>query len=100
MAVSKTIAWSKRALNQFENIYRFIFEDSEQNAEKVRKDILDIVAKVAQYPDSFSPEQYKKDNDGSYRYFEKHRVRVTYHVMEDIILIVRVRHTSMKPKFM
>ena len=41
MATSKQIAWSKLAFKQFENIYNYIFEDSEQNAEKVRKEIID-----------------------------------------------------------
>ena len=98
MEISKKIAWSKRALKQFENIYRYIFENSEQNAEKVRKEILDEIAKASKYPESYSPEMYKTNNDGSYRYFEKHRLRVTYRVMEDSIRIVRVRHSSMRPK--
>lgn len=98
MATSKGIAWSKRSLTQFENIYRFIFEDSEQNAEKVRKEILGQIDKAALYPESFSIEIYKKNNDGSYRYFEKHHIRITYRVMENDILIVRLRHTSMQPK--
>ena len=98
MATSKQIAWSKLAFKQFENIYSYIFKDSEQNAEKVRKEILDQIRKAAQYPENFSLEIYKTNNDGSYRYFEKHRIRVTYRVMEESILIVRVRHSSMKPK--
>jgi plasmid stabilization system protein ParE len=97
MEAPKRIAWSKQGLKQFEKAYKFLKRDSEQNAENVRFEILEKIAKAAVYPEIFSLEKYKKNNDGSYRYFEKHHLRVTYRVLNDAIWIVRVRHTKMRP---
>jgi len=38
-----------------------------------------------------------KDNDGSFRAFEKYNYRVTYKVKETEIIIARVRHISREP---
>jgi len=42
-------------------------------------------------------DQYKKNNDGHYHYFELLRHRVSYYAKEQEIIIVRVRHVNRKP---
>ncbi|MBS1566856.1 MAG: type II toxin-antitoxin system RelE/ParE family toxin, partial [Bacteroidetes bacterium] len=43
------------------------------------------------------PDKYKTNNDGSYRAFEKHRYRIVYRFGNNIIRVLRVRHTSREP---
>jgi len=95
---NRKITWSKSALKQFEAAINYIAEDSIQNAEKVRKEILEKIEKVTLYPEIHSPDKYKTNNNGSYRAFELHRYRIAYRIKEKEIYIFRVRHTSREPK--
>jgi hypothetical protein len=70
---------------QFEKNYLFIKEDTEQNAENVRTAILKNISKAAIYPESFSLEKYKRNNDGSYQYFEKFHLQIFYRVVHEAI---------------
>jgi plasmid stabilization system protein ParE len=95
---SRKICWYKRALRQFNEAIEYIAKDSMQNAEKVKQDILEIIGKLPDYPTIHPPDKYKKDNDGNFRVFELHHYRISYHVSDTEIRILRVRHTSREPK--
>ncbi|MBA4140345.1 MAG: type II toxin-antitoxin system RelE/ParE family toxin [Segetibacter sp.] len=69
-----------------------------KNAIKVTEDIYEAVNKAISNPEIYGPDKYKMDNDGSYRAFEKHRYRISYRFIKEVILVLRVRHTSRNPK--
>lgn len=94
----KKITWSKSALKQLEAAIIILPKTPFKNAGKVRKEILKKIEKPAQYPEIYSPDKYKINNDGSYRAFELHRYRIAYRVKEKEIFIFRVKHTRRKPK--
>jgi len=75
---------------------KYISNDSPRNAEKVIEDIL--IEKAIENPEIYGPDKYKSANDGSYRAFEKHGYRIGYRFTKDIIRVLRIRHTKMKPK--
>lgn len=89
--------WSKRAKLSLQKAYEYIAKDSIQNATKVRDEIIDISIELLKHPEMFPPDKYKKNNDGNWRAFEKHRYRIAYRVMPNEIRIVRMRHTSRSP---
>jgi plasmid stabilization system protein ParE len=89
--------WSKRAWLQLQKVYLYILLDSFQNAEMVRDDLIDITIDLCNYPTKYPPDKFKKDNDGTWRAFEKHSYRVSYRVKQHEIRIVRLRHTSRSP---
>lgn len=95
---NRKITWSKIALKQFEAVINYISEDSIQNAEKVRKEILEKIQNITANPEIYYTDKYKKNNDGSYRAFELHRYRIAYRITEKEIRILRIRHTSREPK--
>jgi len=78
--------------------YIYICQDSPQNAIKVIDDIITSMDRAITNPEFYSADKYKINNDGSYRAFEKHHYRVTYRFSQNIIRILRVRHSKMKPK--
>jgi plasmid stabilization system protein ParE len=84
---NKKIIWSKVAAKQFEVAIKYIAADSIQNAEKVRKEILEKIERLILHPEIYSPDRYKTNNDGSYRAFELHRYRIAYRVLENEIFI-------------
>ena len=52
---NRKIIWSKSALKQFEAAINYIAEDSIQNAEKVRKEILEKIERLIAHPEIYSP---------------------------------------------
>lgn len=95
---SRKISWDRRALIQFNKAILFIAEDSIQNAEKVVADIISQIEELPAQPERYPPDKYKLKNDGNYRAFELHRLRVAYFVGVDFVRILRVRHTSREPQ--
>ena len=95
---NRKIIWSKTALKQFEFAINYIAEDSIQNAEKVRTEILEKIEKLVLNPEMYKADKLKTNNDGSYRAFELYHYRIAYRFIEKEILIFRVRHTGREPK--
>ena len=93
----RTIVWSADAKKQLREAYKYISEDSLQNAVKVCKDIVAITRKLPSRPGHYPPDKYKLNNDDTYRAFEKHHYRIVYRVLDTEIRILRMRHTSMEP---
>ena len=89
--------WSKRAKAELQKAYLYILLDSLQNAEMVRDDIIDLTIDIANYPEKYPLDKFKKDNDGTWRAFEKHHYRISYKITSSEIRIVRLRHTSKSP---
>lgn len=96
--MSLIIKWNKRAFSQLIKAIEYISHDSRQNAEKVKEDILLSISKLGLHPESFPPDKYKLNNDGSYRAFELHHYRVSYPHKKNEIRIVRLKHTKRNPK--
>ena len=86
------------ALKQFNSAIDYISNDSIQNAEKVRMKILKKIESLSLYPEIYSADKYKINNDGSYRAFELYHYRIAYRVTNKEIRILRIRHTSREPK--
>ena len=92
------IKWNRGALNQLIKAIEYIQEDSLQNAEKVKDEILLEITALTTHPEKYPPDKYKLNNDGSFRAFELHRYRLSYRVVKNEIRIIRVRHTKRNPK--
>jgi plasmid stabilization system protein ParE len=88
--------WSKLALNQLEKSCKYIMQDSLKNAQKVRRDIFIIGDSLPANPEKFPLDKYKLSNDGTYRAFEQHHLRVVYRILQTEIRIIRVPHTGME----
>jgi plasmid stabilization system protein ParE len=89
--------WSKRAKAELKKAYEYICQDSSQNAAKVRDELIDITIDLPRHPEIFPPDKYKKDNDGTWRAFEKYHYRISYRITPTEIRIVRMRHTRRSP---
>jgi plasmid stabilization system protein ParE len=93
----RKIIWDKQALNYFRESIWYIRQDSPQNADKVQKEVLEKIHELSIRPEIHNPDKYKVNNNGNYRAFELHRLRVGYLVKENEIIIARVRNTSREP---
>lgn len=91
------VIWGKLALKQLNKAYNHIKKDSLQAAKKVRDEIIEITENLPNNPEIYPLDKYRKNNNGSIRFFEKYRYRVAYQIKKESIKILRVRHTSREP---
>lgn len=94
----RNIIWRSAAALYLEKAINFIRKDSDKNADIVAKAILNIIEKAAKFPEHFPPDKYKTNNTyHSFRAFEIYSFRVSYYYNDEILRIVRIRHTRQKP---
>jgi len=96
--MAKEVIWSLKAMKQLSKAYDYIFKDSPQNVEKVKREILESTGKLSSHAEIHPQDKYRQNNDGSFRAYELHRYRIAYRVTIKEIIIVRFRHTKMEPK--
>jgi len=89
--------WTPTAIAELRKAFEYISQDSLQNARKVVDEITTLADKLPEQPEKFPPDKYKKDNDGSWRAFEKLHYRISYRITKKEIRIIRMRHTSRSP---
>ncbi|WP_184543139.1 type II toxin-antitoxin system RelE/ParE family toxin [Mucilaginibacter sp. FT3.2] len=91
------VVWSNSAKTELRKAYQYIALDSLQNAIMVRDTLIDSTIELSKNPGKHPADKFKKDNDGTWRAFEKHHYRISYRILKDQIRIVRMRHTSRSP---
>jgi addiction module RelE/StbE family toxin len=89
--------WTPQAIAELKKAFEYISQDSPQNAKKVVDEIIAVADKLPGQPEMFPLDKYKKDNDGSWRAFEKFHYRLSYRITKKEIRIVRMRHTGRTP---
>lgn len=93
------VVWDAQALDQLAEIYDYISQDSIQNAQIIRRKIIDQTAGLAKNPWRHNPDKLRLDNDPKFRAFELYRFRITFFVNEDTksVVVLRVRSVWQDP---
>jgi addiction module RelE/StbE family toxin len=91
------VVWSKSAKAELKKAFAYIALDSLQNAQVVRDTLIDLTIDLPANPEKHPLDKFKKNNDGTWRAFEKYHYRISYRVLENQISVVRMRHTSKSP---
>ena len=86
-----------KAKAQLDKLYKYILKDSYQNAEMVRTKIVESIMALSVKWEHHPPDKYRKIKDLTYRAYEILKYRVTYHLIDNKILVTRIRHTKMNP---
>lgn len=94
----RKVTWGKRAIREFNAAIKYIRQDSEQNADKVKERILNKIKELVDDSVVHRKDPYKNINDGNYLYFELLRYRIVYYAGPKEVFIIRIRHTKMEPK--
>lgn len=91
------VIWDETARTQLKDAIEYIKQDSLQNAQNVKKDIIAASRSLSTYPEKHPLDKYKMSNDGTYRAFEKYHLRISYRVLAEDVRILRLRNTKQKP---
>jgi plasmid stabilization system protein ParE len=78
-------------------LYKYIRKDSYQNAEMVPNRIVESIMSLSTKWEQHPPDKYRKIKDVNYRAYEILKYRITYHFIDNKILVTRIRHTKMTP---
>jgi hypothetical protein len=65
--------WTPQAIAELKKAYKYISQDSPQNAKMVIDEVILLADKLPDQPEMFPLDKYKKNNDGNWRAFEKFR---------------------------
>lgn len=96
----KRIVWLAKAKEDLRQIIIYIKKDSQQNALKVKADVLKKISELSVYPERYSPDKFKLCNSNSkFRAFELHKIRISYYVNTEQVMIIRIRHVKQEPLF-
>jgi plasmid stabilization system protein ParE len=95
--VKLQVVWSDNSLFQHKDSLEYLKEKSPKSAFKVKSALLKTAKDLSKNSETFAFDRFRKDNDGSFRSFEKYSFRVTYQIKDMQVLILRVRHTSREP---
>jgi plasmid stabilization system protein ParE len=98
--MGKKIIWSSDALNQLEDIHFYILFESKslRVADKVTEAIFESIKILKYSPEIYELDIQRKNNDGSFRAYYQYNYKISYRIVEEKIQILRVRHTSRKPR--
>ena len=98
--MGKKIIWSSDALQQLEDIHFYILFESKsiQIADKVIDTIFESTQILKTKPEIYKLDSKKKNNDGTFRVYFVYDYMISYQITTNCIQILRVRHTSRKPK--
>lgn len=91
------IRWDWQAKKNLDAIYDYIAEDSVVAARKVKKELVNLVSSLNDFPEKFSIEDYLADVPGNYRSVSKWSYKIIYEVTDKCIIIADVFHTSRHP---
>ncbi len=99
--MEKEIIWTSNALNQLESIYFYLLEETKsfEIAGKVTDSLTNSVNILAMSWNIFEIDEMRFPIDENYRAFEKFNYRISYKITDEIIYIIRVRHTSRNLQF-
>jgi plasmid stabilization system protein ParE len=92
------VIWTNPANKDFEKAIKFIAKRNPLNAITVKDNILFEIFLLLKNPDKNIPDNLKKDNDGSFRFFIIYEFKISYKIIDEGVLIVRFRHMKQKQK--
>ncbi len=92
------IIWSATALNQLDEIYEYIAQDSEKAAGNVINRILSSTKRLSLFPDSGQEEETLKELKRGYRYLVSRNYKIVYRSEGKVVIVAAVFDTRQDPE--
>ena len=91
------VEWRNEATIHFYEILEYLEKESEKAVSIVGNAILDEIESLIIFPTNHPPDRFKKNTTGNFRAFVIYSYRISYLIENDIVYILRIRHTSREP---
>jgi toxin ParE1/3/4 len=91
------VKWEVRAVEDLDEIFDNIFQQSPQNAIDVINELLDLADSLGQFPEKFHSLETPIKTSRNYRFVAKWSFKIIYEVTEHSIWIMRVFNSAKHP---
>ena len=98
MVKVRNVVWGRLARADLRSAFNYIKRDSLLQAEKVSDDLRAAIRDLPSHPHMYPADKYKKSNNGNFRAFEMHNFRISYAIINETILVLKIRHVKQEPK--
>ena len=97
--MGKKIVWINRAIAQSHEEFLELLEQTEsiEITSRIFDEVYDSVSILQTHSKIYKLDEFKNDNPGNIRAFEKHTYRISYQIDGDTIYILRVRYARKEP---
>ncbi len=92
-----TILWSYQAKESLDNIYKYIKNNSLQNARKVKNKIITTVNDLIIFPEKFPREPVFDKTKGNFRFAVVFSYKIIYELTEEKIIVLDIFNTAQNP---
>jgi len=91
------IRWDRLAKESLDNIYEYILQESLQNAQKVKKELVKLVSSLSDFPEKYPREEFLKEESENYRSVGKWSYKIIYEVTDEVVIIADIFNTHQHP---
>jgi plasmid stabilization system protein ParE len=91
------IRWDRLSKESLDDIYEYIRKKSPQNARMVKKELVNLVGSLNDFPEKYSREEFLLEEPENYRSVSKWSYKIIYEVTDQAIIVVDIFQTSQQP---
>ncbi len=95
--IERKILVSEKAINQINEIYAYIKQNSKDNAVKVRRKIKETIANLSVLPEAYPRDWFLDQTVGEFRFALVFVYKIVFEVSETEIIILQIFHTAQNP---
>lgn len=94
----RRVVWDDVAKNDLRHICEYIRRASSVTvANKVKKTLIETSKLLKDNPEMFAADPFFGNTNDNIRSYTKWHYRVTYQVLDELVVIIKVAHTSQNP---
>jgi mRNA-degrading endonuclease RelE of RelBE toxin-antitoxin system len=98
--MERQIIWTNHAIAQLNEEFLELLErtKSMEITARIINEVYDAVSILKTHSEIYKLDEFKKNNPGTIRAFEKHTYRISYQIDADTIFIIRLKYARKEPK--
>ncbi len=98
MVTKRKVIILKQFDKQSREIFNYIYQNSEQNAQKFKYEIINIITKIQKEPYAFPPEPYLQTKQNLYRFaILMKKWKIIFKATNKLLIFIGIIHTARNP---
>ncbi len=91
------VKWSRHAKKSLDYIVDYIRQDSPSNSVIVKRELVQLVGSLSDFPEKYPVDPYIDPSFGNFRFVPKWNYKIVYEVTDNEIIIIDIFHASQSP---